>query len=182
MLLEELPPQLDHPLQILTADVEVGQNARQRAAADQHAAFAHPRAEFGRQRRRLAQVQHVGLCAGFGDLYADLPQLLLQPDRVVMVFAQPRDVMLQSVKTGRRQNTGLTHPAAGHFAPALGALDVVRVAAQQGTHRGAQPFREANGEGVAVLRDLFQLAAVQRHHGVEDARAVHVQRQPAARG
>ena len=48
MLPEELPPQLDHPLQILTADVEVGQNARQRAAADQHAAFAHPRAEFGR--------------------------------------------------------------------------------------------------------------------------------------
>ena len=35
--------------------------------------------------------------------YADLPQLLLQPDRVVMVFAQPRDVMFQSVKTGRRQ-------------------------------------------------------------------------------
>ena len=49
VLPEELP-QLDHPLQILTADVEVVECASA-AAADQHAAFAHPRAEFGRQRR-----------------------------------------------------------------------------------------------------------------------------------
>ena len=133
----------------------MGQNARQRAAADQHAAFAHPRAEFGRQRRRLAQVQHVGLRAGFGDLHADLPQLLLQPDRVVMVFAQPRDVMLQRVEAGRRQNAGLAQPAAGHLAPAQRALDESLAAAQQRADRRAQPFRQANGEGVAVLHDLF---------------------------
>ncbi|CUZ15162.1 Uncharacterised protein [Serratia marcescens] len=93
-----------------------------------------------------------------------------------MVFAQPRDVMLQRVEAGRRQDAGLTQPAAGHLAPAQRALNEGFAAAQQRSDRRAQPFRQANGEGVAVLHDLFQ-RQVQRHGGVEDARAVDMQRQ-----
>ncbi len=122
MLLEELPPQLDHPLQILTADVEVGQNARQRAAADQHAAV---RASTGRI-WPPAPVIGAGTARWSVRRVRRSPRrsaaAVLQPDRVVMVFAQPRDVMLQSVKTGRRQDAGLTQPAAGHLAPAQRAL------------------------------------------------------------
>ena len=73
-------------------------------------------------------------------------------------------------------DAGLTQPAAGHLAPAQRALNEGLAAAQQRSDRRAQSFRQANGEGVAVLHDLFQ-RQVQRHGGVEDARAVDMQRQ-----
>ena len=98
-----------------------------------------------------------------------------------MIVFQARHVIFESIQTRRRQNTRLAHAAAGHLTPAIGALDVIRIADQQGTHRRTQPFGEANGERVAILRNFFQLAAV-RHYGVKNARTVNVQAELALAG
>ena len=82
--------------------------------------------------------------------------------------------MFQRIESRGGQNTGLTQAAAGHFAPAYRLLNKGFAAAQQRAYRCAQPFRQANGEGVAILHDLFQ-RHIQRDCGVEDARPVDMQ-------
>ena len=73
------------------------------------------------------------------------------------------------------------HAAAGHFAPAPRLLDISFITTQQGADRRAQPFRQADGQAIAVAGDIDQLHAL-RHHGIKDARAVNVQRQLALAG
>ena len=88
-----------------------------------------------------ADKQHVGVVSH--DISADFTQLRCHPRRIVVIVFQARHVIFQRVQSGSRQNTRLTHPAAGHFAPPVGASDVVCAANQQGTYRRAQPFRRS---------------------------------------
>ena len=102
---------------------------RHRRGADQNIATLHKLAECGNIFLRHAHKQHVGVLTTH--VGASVFQRLSKPGGVVMILFEARNVVLQGIQTGRRENPGLAHTAADHFTPAPGAFDVLMAAHQQ---------------------------------------------------
>ena len=121
---------------------------------------------------------HVGVA---GDIEAALAEPLGKPRGPFVVMLQPLDVVFERVQTSRRENAALPHPATEHLAPAPRFGDEVRAAAEHGAGRCAKALGEADRHRVAMPcqhRGVYS----QRHGGVEQAGAVHVQTQAVAVG
>ena len=91
-----------------------------------------------------------------------------------MVLRQALGHLLQRHDPGRRQNSCLPHTAAHHLAQAACFFDEICTAAQDGAHRGTQPFAQAKGHAIRCINQL-PCRDVQRRGSVEDACSIDVQ-------
>jgi len=107
-------------LDLRAIDVHVRDHAQARGGAQLDPAFGGKRLErFGTVAH--LHVDHVGL--HWLDAEPGLAQAFGQIVRVGMVIRQTLDVVIQRVQPRRREQTGLTHAAADHFAQATGLAD-----------------------------------------------------------
>ena len=94
-----------------------------------------------------------------------------------MILAQFLEVVIQCVEPCSRQHAGLPQGAAEPMLPAPSFVDEVLRTRQQPADRAAQPLRKVDPCRIARRRHCLR-----RHAGrglrVEQARAIHVHRQP----
>ena len=94
-----------------------------------------------------------------------------------MILSHSIHVVVERVQTSSGNDPDLTHAAAEHLAPAVGARDEIRTADEHGAHGCSQAFREANCDAVPSLKHAFRRSAG-GHDCVHQTSAVHVQRTP----
>ena len=102
---------------------------------------------------------------------------LCDPTSASMILCHSIHVVVKRVQTGGGNDADLTHAAAEHLAPAVGARDEIRTADEHGAHGCAQAFREANRDAVPPLKHAF-CGGAGGHRRVHQASTVHVQRTP----
>ena len=105
-------------------------------------------------------------------------QALGEHPRVLVIFLQPREIVVERVETGGGQESRLPHSAAEALAQAPSAIDLFLGSGETGSDRCPEPFGETDGDRVHVLapaRERYR----SRHRGIEQAGTVQVQFQPA---
>ena len=100
---------------------------------------------------------------------------------VGVVLGQAADVVLQSVDAGRGDDPRLAHRAAELVLEAQGFGDEAPAARQHPAHGGAEALAQIDPSRVIAVREGRRRLA-RRHHGVHQAGAVHVRRQPLFAG
>ena len=125
----------------------------------QHAAPAQPVAErLGRAAGRVHEEEdHVARRPLRLDLKpepADVGKPAGEAPRVGVVVGKPGDMMVEGMDARRREQSRLAHAAAELLAESPGALNEVLRSDERTAHRGAEPLREADREGVDMPREL----------------------------
>ena len=95
---------------------------------------------------------------------------------MLMVFMQAARHGFQSDNAGGGDNADLAHAAAHKAALAAGLFDEVARTDHEGAHGGAEALGQAELDGIGMAAQFFHVRA-QGGGGVEDAGAVHVNRQ-----
>jgi hypothetical protein len=103
------------------------------------------------------------------------------PRCLLMIVPEPVNVLRECMDTGSREYPGLAHAAADHLAPAPRRGDALVVADQQGPHRAAQAFGEAQGNRVKTGADVGD-GYVEGNGRIEYTRTVEMSFQAAADG
>ncbi len=125
------------------------------------------------------QEDHVGL--HLGQIQGDAGQggqPFGQTSGPAVIVRQAGDVLFEGKQTGLGQDPRLTHAAPQHLAQPSGAGDEGARAHQQRSHRRPQPLGEADGDAVKGSSQ-FVYPVTARHGGIEQARPVQMQLQPA---
>ncbi len=91
---------------------------------------------------------NIGLDGAHGRHIWHLLQVLPQHFGVVIIDFEALYVVIEGINTCRSQDTGLPHAAAHHLSIAPRLPDEIGIAAKHRAHRGAQPFRQANRDGI----------------------------------
>src|SRR4051812_6499960 len=81
----------------------------------------------------------------------------MKPRRIVVILGETRDIVLERIASGGRENARLAHPSAHHFAPAARRLDEVAARAEQRSDRRTEPFRQAHRHRIETLRNETRL-------------------------
>ena len=98
-----------------------------------------------------------------------------------MVRREAGHVLLERDLTGGGEDSGLSHAAAQHLAPAPRLANQLGGPAEQGADRGAKALGKAEGDAVDVPRDLLHVHVLLDRR-VEDAGAVEVQAEAVLAG
>ena len=124
-----------------------------------------------------AEDDDVGLHGRRVELDArQLGQPLGEHARVLVVLGQAVDVVVERPQRPRGDDAGLAQRAAEHLLVAPGLVDGRARAGQHRAHRRPEALGEVEPGGVEALRPLGGRHTA-GHHGVHQARAVHVQAQ-----
>src|SRR5208337_1381943 len=105
----------------------------------------------------------------------DQRESLRQRARILMILGQPIDHRGQRDDSRRRDYSRLPHTATEHFAGPMRASDKFAAPTQKRTHRASESLRQAKRYGIGAARDFLR-RRLERERGVEDSRAVEMQR------
>ncbi|HTU79805.1 MAG TPA: hypothetical protein VMF09_13705 [Solirubrobacteraceae bacterium] len=101
--------------------------------------------------------------------------------RVVVVFGQALDVVLERIQAARGEDARLAQRAAQHLLPAPRLADQLARAGEHRAHRRAEALREVDPGGVEAAGAVARGHAG-REDGVEQPRAVEVRPQAVSPG
>src|SRR5262245_27579898 len=165
-------------LNILGADVEVCDCADHAAigSAHAHAVRCEPGDELFRRAPAMARIEEDDVGFDLRVHNADAgktPDHVRQPPGIGMVLRQSFDVVVEGIKSRRRQDARLAHSPAHAVLPGPGVLDEGARARQNAPNRAAKAFRQIEPDAIAWSRHLLGADAA-CHCSVEDTGAVHM--------
>src|SRR5919109_1974357 len=101
--------------------------------------------------------------------------------RVRMILGKAGEIIVESVKAGRRENSGLAHRAAKHPPRTVRAGDIIATPGDHATDRATKPLRQRDRDEIEGSSELGQGPSA-RCRGIEEARAIEIARKAELAG
>src|SRR6202048_495457 len=133
--------------------------------------------EIGRADRRAADVEEDDIRLRLEHAHSgNGPEPIRQEPRIVMIDAQPLDIVVERVEARCSDHTRLPHGPAKPELPLSRGGDEIVIADEDCADRTAEALGQIEPEAVAELAVLLR-AGIAGDHRIHQPRAVHMQRQ-----